>query len=78
MPATTTMETSSVPISASRRAGRPGDSASARTSAGRVGNISRHSISQPSVKSAPTSATRTCVGRSNHRPASAIAPSTSA
>ena len=30
----------------------------ASTNAGKVGNISRHSISQPTVKSAPTSATR--------------------
>ena len=64
--------TISMPISASRRAGRASDSASASISAGKVGNISRHSTSQPRVKSTPTTVTRAVVGRSNHRPASSI------
>ncbi len=68
----------SVAIIASRRLSDPGETASAATKAGKVGNISRHSISQPSVKSAPTNATRIYVGRSNHRPAISMAASSSA
>ena len=60
-------------IQPSRRAGRSSQSHSAASMAGRVGNISRHSISQAIENSAATAATRAAVGRANHTLASAMA-----
>ena len=58
MPDTARIEASSTPTRARRCDIGPSDATSASSNAGRVGKISRHSISQPKVKTAPTIATR--------------------
>ncbi len=60
-------------IQPNRRASRSSQSQRAASMAGRVGNISRHSISQASENSAATATTRAAVGRANHTLPSAMA-----
>jgi len=62
MHAVATMPARKSAIQPSRRAGRSSQSHSAASMAGRVGNISRHSISQASENNTATAATRAAVG----------------
>ncbi len=71
-PVTATMVAANSAIHPMRRQALSSVSHRATAKAGRVGNMSRHSNSQPMVNTIATTTTRAAVGRENHRPASAI------